>query len=144
VPDANVPADANEDPFDAIVALEGLRRQTFRTPAAGKSSRPFKVASTTLDSLDVQTSRGGKVTLRCEAFQGAVKVLGDLAPDDPEGWVRISDETLVAVIQSENRDKACTSYVLPLLEAIGHVELARTRPARARLVRREYDGDNAG
>ena len=43
------------------------------------------------------------------------------------------DETLVAVLQSENRERACVSYVLPLLEAVGLIELERARPARARL-----------
>ena len=64
--------------------------------------------------------------------QAAHKALGDLGALEEGGWVPISDETLVAVVQSENRDKACTSYVLPLLEAIGWVELERKRPARAR------------
>lgn len=121
-----------DDPFELVKVLKDLRRQTFKTPAAGKSARPFKVLSTEADFLEVQTSRGGRVTLRAEAFQAAHKALGDLGALEEGGWVPISDETLVAVVQSENRDKACTSYVLPLLEAIGWVELERKRPARAR------------
>lgn len=126
-----------DDPFLAIRALEDLTRRTFTTPGAGRTGKPFRVLGVTDDGLDVQTSRGGRVSLRAEAFDGAVKALADLGAVEPEGWVAVSDETLVAVLQSENRDKACTSYVLPLLEAVGAVELARTRPARARVARRE-------
>lgn len=122
-----------DEPFDQVCALPELTRQTFKTPGAGRTGKPFHVTATAPDGLEVETSRGGKITLRAEAFAGAVKVLGDLAPLDPEGWVRVSDDTLCAVLQSENRDKAVTSYVLPLLEATGHVELVRTRPARVRL-----------
>jgi hypothetical protein len=121
------------DAFDAVLALEGLNKRTFKTPGAGASGRAFKVGATSPDSLEVRTQSGGRVTLRAEAFAGAVKALGDLAPDDPDGWVRTSDETLVMVLQSENRDKACTSYVLPLLEAVGLIEIERKRPSRARL-----------
>lgn len=122
-----------DDPFERVRALTDLTRQTFKTPAAGKSARPFQVLQSDLDSLTVRTSRGGRVTLRAEAFQTAMKVVSDLAAIEPEGWVRVSDETLVAVLQSENRDKACSSYVLPLLEAAGLLELARVRPARVRV-----------
>ncbi len=126
-----------DDPFLAISALDDLTRRTFTTPGAGRTGKPFRVLGATDDGLDVQTSRGGKVSLRAEAFDGAVKALADLGAVEPEGWVAVSDETLVAILQSENRDKACASYVLPLLEAVGAVELARTRPARARVARRE-------
>ncbi len=133
-----------DDPFNAVRELDDLSRRTFTTPAAGRAARPFRVLSTSDDALEVQTSRGGRVTLRAEAFQGALKVLGDLGAVEDGGWVRVSDETLVAVLQSENRDKACSSYVLPLLEACGLIELARTRPARARLPRREPTAGERG
>ncbi|MGE0708546.1 MAG: hypothetical protein AB7N76_23040 [Planctomycetota bacterium] len=122
-----------DDPFEALRALPDLKRRTFRTPAAGKAARPFSVLSITDDSLEVRTSTGGRVTLRAEAFQAAEKAVGDLGAIDPDGWVPISDPTLTAVLQSENRDKACGSYVLPLLEALGRVALERSRPARVRL-----------
>lgn len=122
-----------DDPFARVAALEDLRERTFKTPAAGRSARPFTVDDVEPDALEVRTSRGGTVTLRCEAFAAAVKVVKDLGEVEPEGWVRIGDETLVAVLQAENRDKACTSYVLPLLEAAGLLELERARPARVRL-----------
>jgi hypothetical protein len=124
-----------DDPFDAVRALEGLTRTKFKTPAAGKAARPFQVAAQGDDFLEVRTSRGGRVQLRAEAFQGALKVIGDLGAIEPEGWVRASDETLVGVLQSENRDKACSSYVLPLLEEAGLIELERKRPSRVRLAR---------
>lgn len=123
----------DDDPFEALRAQTKITRESFKTPAAGKAARPFKVLSFADDALDVRTSRGGKVTLRSEAFQGALKAIGDLGALDEEGWIRAGDETLVAVIQSENRDKACSSYVLPLLEHLGLVELDRSRPARVRL-----------
>lgn len=123
-------------PFEAVLALPGLRETTFQTAGSGASARPFKVAGTEPDALLVKTSRGGTIALRAEAFAAALKVLSDLAPDDPEGWVLTGDDTLVAVLQSENRDKACSSYVLPLLDAAGKVELDRvSRPSRVRLRR---------
>jgi hypothetical protein len=120
------------DAFDAVAGLEDLTRRTFHTPGAGQTSKPFTVRKATLEGVEVKTSRGGTVTLRAEAFDGAVKALGDLGVDDPEGWVRTSDDTLLAVLTSENRDHAVASYVLPLLEAAGLIELDRRRPARAR------------
>ena len=36
------------------------------------------------------------------------------------------------VMSAGNREKACGSYVLPLLEAAGLIEIERTRPAKAR------------
>ena len=92
------------------------------------------LGGTSQDSLEVRTQRGGRVTLRAEAFAAGLKALSDLAPDDPQGWVRTSDETLLLVLQSENREKACASYVLPLLEAAGLIEIERKRPSRARVL----------
>lgn len=125
-----------DDPFDAVQNLPELTRARYKTPAAGAAARPFQVLSASQEEgLLVRTSKGGRVSLRPEAFQAAIKLLGDLAQDDPDGWVKVSDPTLVAVLQSENREKACNSYVLPLLEAAGLIELERGRPARARLPR---------
>ncbi len=123
-----------DDPFHAVCELPDLTTRTFKTPGAGASARPFKVGGTSPDSVVVRTFRGGRVTLRLEAFETAVKLIGDLGEADPEGWVRVSDETLQAVLRGENREKACASYLLPLLEAAGRVELARTRPGKVRLV----------
>ncbi|MBX3467975.1 MAG: hypothetical protein KF878_13970 [Planctomycetes bacterium] len=120
------------DAFDAVLALPDLTRRTFQTPGAGASSRPFTVRAQTPDGLEVKTSRGGTVTLRAEAFDGGLKALRDLGADDPEGWVRTSDDVLLAVLSSENRDHAVASYVLPLLEAAGLIDLDRRRPSRAR------------
>ena len=131
-----------DDPFDAVANLAELTRTTFKTPAAGNASRPFKVLSASQEEgLEVRTSRGGRVTLRPEAFGAAIKLLSDLAVDDPGGWVKVSDPTLVQILQAENRDKACNSYVLPLLEAVGQIELDRGRPARARLPQAASEGD---
>lgn len=126
-----------EDAFEAVSALDDLTLRSFRTPAAGARARPFKVSKVGLDELQVSTSKGGTVPLRAEAFVAAVKVLHDLGQDESleEGWVRISDELLVSVVQAENRERACVSYVLPLLAEAGKLELDRGRPARARLAR---------
>ena len=121
--------------FEAVLAVPELRETTFQTAGGGGAARPFKVIGQEPDALLIKTSRGGTVSLRAEAFAAALKVLRDLAPDDPQGWVRTGDETLVAVLQAENRDKACSSYVLPLLAAAGRIELDRGRPSRARIPR---------
>lgn len=131
------------DAFDAVLALPDLMKTTFKTPGAGASSKPFSVRAQTPDGLEVKTSRGGTVTLRAEAFDGGLKALGDLGVDDPEGWVRTSDDTLLAVLTSENRDHAVASYVLPLLEAAGLIDIDRSRPARARVRRTSPAGDGA-
>lgn len=123
------------DAFAAVAALPDLTTRTFQTPGAGRTSRPFKVRALHRDGLEVGTSTGGRVGLRIEAFDGAVKAIADLGVDDPEGWVRAGDETLLAVLSSENRDHAVASYVLPLLEAARLVELDRGRPARVRIPR---------
>ncbi|MEZ0229061.1 MAG: hypothetical protein ACAI25_10585, partial [Planctomycetota bacterium] len=70
--------------------------------------------------------------LRPEVFSTGVKALVDLGAELPERWVPVSDDTLAAILSSENREKAATSYVLPLLEAAGLVEIERTRPAKVR------------
>lgn len=123
------------DAYDAVLAIADLTKRTFQTPGAGNTSKPFTVRAQTPDGLEVKTSRGGTVTLRSEAFDGGLKALADLGVDDPEGWVRASDDTLLAVLSSENRDHAVASYVLPLLEAAGLIDLDRKRPARARVRR---------
>lgn len=125
-------AEVWEDPFEDVRALPELTRQRFQTPGAGRSGKPFQVASVSADQLEVRTSRGGKVVLRAEAFQTAPKLIADLGGLEEGGWVRVSDETLNAVLSGENREKACGSYVLPLLEATNWVELERKRPARVR------------
>lgn len=124
------------DAFAAVTGLPELTTRSFKTPGSGKTSRPFKVRAAHRDAIEVGTSTGGRVTLRAEAFDSGVKALADLGVDDPDGWVRVGDETLLAVLSSENRDHAVASYVLPLLEAAGLVELDRGRPARARVPRR--------
>jgi hypothetical protein len=123
------------DAYDAVLALPDLTKRTFKTPGAGATSKPFTVRAQTPDGLEIKTSRGGTVQLRSEAFDGGLKALGDLGVDDPEGWVRTSDDVLLAVLSSENRDHAVASYVLPLLEAAGLIDLDRSRPARARVHR---------
>lgn len=127
---------AAEDAFGAVGALPDLTARTWKTPGAGNTSKPFKVRRAHPDAIEVQTSRGGTVLLRAEAFDAAVKALADLGEAEAERWVRVSDEALLAVLSSENRDHAVASYVLPLLEGAGLIELDRGRPARARALRR--------
>lgn len=125
------------DAFEAVKALADLTTRTWKTPGAGNTSKPFKVRRAHVDALEVQTSRGGTVLLRAEAFDAAVKALGDLAEGEPgsEGWVGVSDEALCAILSSENREHGVASYVLPLLEGAALVELDRGRPAKARVKR---------
>ena len=123
------------DPFEELRGLPELRTRTFKTPSAGLSARPFRVIGLDLEGLELKTSRGGRVRVRQDALYTALKALGDLGSVEPEGWVRINDATLQAVLQSEGRGQGYASYVLPLLEATGRVELRRERPAFARLAR---------
>jgi hypothetical protein len=122
-----------DDALSTVLAIADLTARTWKTPGAGNTSKPFKVRKGTQSAgVEVTTSKGGTITLRPEAFDGAVKALSDLGVDDPDGWVRVSDEALLAVLSSENREHGVASYVLPLLEGAGLVELDRGRPARAR------------
>jgi hypothetical protein len=126
------------DAFGAVTALADLTTRTWKTPGAGNTSKPFKVRRAHTDAIEVQTSRGGTVLLRSEAFDAAVKALGDLAealPEEEGRWVGVSDEALVAILSSENREHGVASYVLPLLEGAGLIELDRGRPAKARVKR---------
>jgi hypothetical protein len=122
-----------EDAYEAIKALPDLKTRVWKTPGAGATGKPFRVERATSDLLEVRTSQGGRVVLRPEAFAAGLKALEDLGAAEPERWVLVSDETLQAVLASENRDRAVSSYVLPLLEGAGLVELARERPAKARV-----------
>jgi hypothetical protein len=121
-----------QEAYDLVLALPDLKTRIFKTPGAGNTSKPFRIERANADGLTVRTSTGGFVPLRPEAFAAGVKALGDLGETLPERWVPVSDETLAAIMSSENREKAATSYVLPLLEAAGLVEIERTRPAKAR------------
>jgi hypothetical protein len=122
-----------DDPFDAVLALPDLATKVWKTPGPGNTAKPFRVAKLKEDDgLQITTSRGGRVPLRPEAFHAAVKALQDLGAVAPERWVPISDETLQAILSGENREHACSSYVLPLLEAAGAIEIDRGRPVKAR------------
>lgn len=123
-----------QDAYDLVLALPDLKTRVFKTPGAGNTSRPFRVERANADGVTVRTSQGGTVGLRPEAFAAGVKALEDLGATLPERWVPVSDDALAAILSSENREKAATSYVLPLLEAAGLVEIERSRPAKARAV----------
>ncbi len=121
-----------QDAYDLVLALPDLKTRVFKTPGAGNTSKPFRVERANADGLTVRTSTGGFVPLRPETFSTGVKALADLGAELPGRWVPVSDDTLAAILSSENREKAATSYVLPLLEAVGLVEIERTRPSKAR------------
>jgi hypothetical protein len=121
-----------QDAYDVVLAIPDLKTRVFKTPGAGASARPFRVERASSETMEIRTSQGGRVPLRPEAFAAGVKALQDLGAVLPERWVPVSDETLQIVMSAENREKACGSYVLPLLEAAGLVEIERTRPSKAR------------
>ncbi len=121
-----------EDAWDLVLALPGLTTSVWKTPGSGGTARPFRVARAGDEGLVVSTSKGGRVPLRPEAFRAGAKALEDLGGGSADGWVPVSDDALQAILAGENREHACSSYVLPLLEAAGLVELDRTRPAKAR------------
>jgi hypothetical protein len=121
-----------QEAYDLVLALPDLKTRIFKTPGAGNTSKPFRIERANAEGLTVRTSNGGFISMRPEAFQAGVKALADLGATLPERWVPVSDDTLAAILSSENREKAATSYVLPLLEAAGLVEIERTRPSKAR------------
>jgi hypothetical protein len=127
-----MPSENPENAYELVLQVPDLKTRVWKTPGSGNTGKPFRVERATSDVLEVRTSQGGRVSLRPEAFAAGVKALADLGATTDERWVPVSDETLQAVLSSENRDKACSSYVLPLLEGAGLVEIARERPARAR------------
>jgi hypothetical protein len=122
-----------QDAYDLVLSLPDLKTRIFKTPGAGNTSKPFRVERASQEGLTVRTSNGGFVPLRPETFPSGVKALADLGATLPERWVPVSDDTLAAILSSENREKAATSYVLPLLEAVGLVEIERKRPSKARV-----------
>ncbi len=123
-----------EDAYDRVLALADLKTKIWKTPGAGATGKPFRVERATSEVLEVRTSQGGRISLRPETFATGVKALADLGATLEDRWVPVSDDVLTAVLSSENREKACTSYVLPLLEAAGLIEIERKRPSRARVV----------
>lgn len=118
--------------YDLLLAIPDLKTRVWKTPGAGNTGKPFRVERATQDLLEVRTSQGGRVSLRPEAFTAGLKALDDLGATEPDRWVLVSDDALQAILASENRDKAVSSYVLPLLEGAGLVELLRERPAKVR------------
>ena len=121
-----------QDAYDVVLAIPDLKTRIWKTPGAGNTAKPFRVERASAETMEIRTSQGGRVPLRPEAFAAGVKALSDLGAVLPERWVLVSDETLQIVMSAENREKACGSYVLPLLEAAGLIEIERTRPAKAR------------
>lgn len=128
-----------QEAYDLVLALTDLKTRIFKTPGAGNTSKPFRIERANAEGLTVRTSNGGFVPLRPEAFQAGVKALADLGSTLPDRWVPVSDDALAAILSSENREKAATSYVLPLLEAAGLVEILRQRPSKARAILKESD-----
>jgi hypothetical protein len=122
-----------DEAFDAVTNLAQLTTRRFETPG-GARGRPFRVLSSSPDGLQVRTSTGGRLRLRAEVFATAEKLLADLGATEEDRWVFLKDEVLSGVLRGENRDKAVSSYVFPLLEAAGRVEIERKRPARLRLI----------
>lgn len=121
-----------DDPYEAIKNIPKLKKEKFKTPG-GKAGRPFQVLETGDDMMAVRTSRGGKVTIQIEVFQVAEQLLRDLGEKEEGRWVLLSDDVLSGVIRGQNHDKACSSYVFPLLEATGRIEIDRSRPVKLRL-----------
>lgn len=121
------------DPFTLIRELPNVKKTRFQTPGAGKTGRPFQIIKFTEDEIFIRTSRGGRVRLRMEVFQVGEQLLRDLGQVEEDGWVLLSDDTLNTILRGENRDNACSSYVFPLLEAVGLVEIQRSRPVKLRL-----------
>jgi hypothetical protein len=121
-----------DDPYEAIKCIPNLKRTKFKTPG-GKAGRPFQVLKMDDDMISVRTSRGGRVSLRQEVFQVAEQLLRDLGEKEEGHWVLLSDDILTNVLRGQNRDNACSSYVFPLLEATGRIEIDRSRPVKLRL-----------
>lgn len=121
-----------EDPFDRLAGESGIKKLKFHTPG-GKVGKPFQILSFDEDGLKLRTSTGGRVSLRREVFQVAEQLLRDLGSVEEGGWVPMKDETLSMVLRGQNRDKACSSYVFPLLAHLNRVEIKRGRAAQLRL-----------
>lgn len=121
-----------DDPYEAIKHIPNLKKEKFKTPG-GKAGRPFQVIDMGDDVMSVRTSRGGRVQIQIEVFQVAEQILRDLGEKEEGHWVLLSDDVLSAVLRGQNHDKACSSYVFPLLEAAGRIEIDRSRPVKLRL-----------
>ena len=124
------------DAYQSVIEIEGLEGRVFKTPGAGKTSKPFRVAEHDEWGLSLGTSAGGRVKVRAAAFEAALKYLSDFGCRG-DSWLPVSDMGFQDLMRFENDQKACGSYVLPLLEAAGLVEIERKRPARVRLRARE-------
>lgn len=130
-----------DDPYEAVRQLTNLKKQKFKTPG-GKAGRPFQVLTMDEDMVTVRTSRGGRVKVCNEVFQVAEQLLRDLGEKEAGHWVLLSDDILSNVLRGQNRDNACSSYVFPLLEAAGRIEIDRSRPVKLRLAQASSENNN--
>jgi len=105
--------------------------EEFYTPS-GRSK--FKIYHINADRVLIQTQRGSIITIPASCFDGTLNFLKG------KGWVKIgakhdiADEgTLDEFLKRFTHGTSVASYVAPILERIGIVEIDRRRPAKIKL-----------
>ena len=114
-----------------LVDSDALVGTILQTPDA-KTGKPFRISALEPEGLRIGTSSGGTWRLSASVFDVALKYLGDHECRG-ENWLPINDRWFREILLAENDGKACASYVLPILEHVGLVEIQHQRPNRVRL-----------
>lgn len=119
--------------------FEKIRRsiqpgEIFYTPS---KEVPFSVATIDAENVTFNVGEKSKIKVPSECWNGISHHLRD------RGWVRIgavhdtaSEGTLEAYLDRYVQSSS-SSYVVPVLEHIGAVEVRRSRPAKVRLIQRK-------
>jgi len=115
----------------ALIEAKHLVGKVLATPDA-KQGKPFRIAEIDGEAVSIGTASGGRIKLALPVFDVATKYLEDHGCRG-EKWLPINDTWFKELLKAENDGKACGSYVLPILEQLGLVEIERTRPNRVRL-----------
>ncbi len=114
-----------------IEKKDDLVGKVLKTPDA-KTGKPFRIAEIDGEAVSIGTSTGGRLRLSPTVFDTAVKYLEDFECRGDK-WMAINDTWFKDLLKAENDGKACSSYVLPILEELGVVEIVHERPNKVRL-----------
>ena len=109
------------------------KRTGLKTPDAARGVA-FEVIKIDDNCIQVKTEKGGRIKIDRYLPVIVLKLISDRQDED---WIKVSDPDLQMIAFSENSRNGCLSYLLPVLEAIGVIEIDRKRPNKVRILFRD-------